>query len=121
MDITKRFNISSHNRVYRQCTILQVELTHKDLPLDFAEVQYIIPSDIRFETGTNFDRSDCDGRVTFTTPGITSSVSITLDEIRSLSEEVTRERPQSSGIGWLPVILFVLAVIWVFYYYYPRS
>lgn len=88
MDIARTFEVGkwgSHN--YCHCTISKAELSHNSRPIHFEQFRCLTDRHVTLANNTKLIRWECDGSITFTTPGIDGEIFMRLSEIHYFSEE----------------------------------
>ena len=113
MDSTRTFEVGkwgSHN--YCHCTISKAELSHNSHPINFEQFRCLTDRHVTLANNTKLVRWECDGTITFTTPGIDGTISMRLSEIHYFSEEKTpveaatnRHRPRPRRIRSVAMLL----------------
>jgi len=124
MDASRTFEIGkwgSHS--YCHCTISKAEIIHNSLPIDFAQFRCLTDRFVTLVNNTKLVRWECDGSITFSTPGIEGVITLRLSEIHYFSEEkhasapAAEEKPKPSRrplamilLGAVGVCLLLLAI-----------
>ena len=88
MDAPRTFEVGkwgSHS--YCHCDISTAEISHNNLPIDFEQFRCLTDRFVTLANNTKLVRWECDGTITFTTPGIAGTISLRLSEIHYFSEE----------------------------------
>ena len=97
MDVPKTFEVGkwgSHS--YCHCTISRAELSHNNLPINFDQFRCLTDRFVTLANNTKLVRWECDGTITFSTPGIEGAISLRLSEIHYFSEEKPAVIPAAS-------------------------
>ena len=124
MDAPRTFEVGkwgSHS--YCHCTISKAEISHNNLAIDFEQFRCLTDRFVTLANNTKLVRWECDGAITFTTPGIEGAISLRLSEIHYFSEEkhvatsAIEERPATNRrslamvlLGFVGVCLLVIAI-----------
>ena len=88
MNAPRTFEIrESGSQSYCKCTLSNVELLHNGTPIDFGQFICLTDRSLTLTHNTRLLRAECDGVVTFTTPGVGGTISLTLCEIEYLRED----------------------------------
>ena len=91
MDATRTFEIrDAVSQSYCNCSILKLELLHNGLPLDLAQLHSLTDRSLTLSHNTKLVRAECDGMITFTTPGVDGPISLSLCEIQHLREDTPK-------------------------------
>ena len=94
MDVPRTFEIrDAGSQNYCNCNILNLELLHNGLPLDFRQFLCLTERSLTLTHNTKLLRADCDGMVTFTTPGVEGPILLALCEIEYLREDTPKPPP----------------------------
>lgn len=103
MDATRTFEIrDAGSQSYCNCTILKLELLHNGLPLDLGQIHSLTDRSLTLSHNTKLVRAECDGMITFTTPGVDGTLSLSLCEIQYLREDTPKPqkpKPPKRTVG----------------------
>ena len=98
MDAPRTYEIrDSGSQSYCNCIISKAEILHNGRPIDFTQFICLTDSSVTLTHNTRLVRAECDGMVTFTTPGVAGSISLSLCEIEYLREDTRRTAPKPPG------------------------
>ena len=88
MDAKRTFEIrDATSQSYCNCNILKLELLHNGSPLDLTQIRSLTDRSLTLTHNTKLARAECDGMITFTTPGVDGAISLSLCEIQYLRED----------------------------------
>ena len=103
-------------RIYRQCQISNLSLTHLGAAIDPAHILYLWSTQITLTTSSSFSRDDTKGNIAFSTPGIATEMTHDLFEI----EEIHEEEPQRST-GCASIVLIAISILGSFVWLYRQT
>src|ERR1043166_762383 len=68
---------------YRDCEISEFKISHAGALIDLASVQVIDKGTVRLRNGTVIDQGECEGKITFTTPGLSKPLTVDMRDVDS--------------------------------------